>query len=144
MLTFENGSAYLVWELFWYEGGKGLLSINRNGSNYVVTPKFYAVKQFFKFISPGLKRIEVVVNDQNVLASAYINETDGNVIIVVINKGQNSIDATFSLRNVVIASFKQYRTSVSENCKYVGDVAVLNNVFDVNLPPESIITFTAT
>lgn len=53
VLTFESGSAYLVWELFWYEGGKGLLSINRNGSNYVVTPKFYAVKQYFKFITPG-------------------------------------------------------------------------------------------
>jgi len=89
-------------------------------------------------------RIEAVASNPNILVSAYINETDGNVIIVAINKSQNSIDATFNLRNVVIASFKQYRTSVSENCKYIGDVAVLNNSFDANLPPESITTFTAT
>jgi glucuronoarabinoxylan endo-1,4-beta-xylanase len=144
VVTLESGSAYLVWELFWYEGGKGLLSINRNGSNYVVTPKFYAVKQFFKFITPGSKRIEAVANNPDILVSAYINETNGDVTIVVINKGQSSITTTFNMKNVTIASLKQYRTSVFENCRYIGDIAVSNNSFDTDLPQESITTYTTT
>ena len=139
VLTFENGSAYLVWELFWYRG-TGLISISQDGSNYAGTPKFYAVKQFFKFISPGSKRIGVVVNNPDILASAYIDERNGNVTIVAINKGKNPITTTFNLRNVAAASFKQYRTSASENCTYIGDIAVS---FNANLPPESITTFTS-
>jgi glucuronoarabinoxylan endo-1,4-beta-xylanase len=143
VLTFENASAYLVWELFWHSG-TGLISISPDGTNYAVTPKFYAAKQYFKFISSGLRRIGAVANNPNILASAYMNETNGKVTIVAINKGQNSITTTFSLRNAVTASFKQYRTSISENCAYIGEIAVSNNSFNASLPPESITTFVAT
>jgi O-glycosyl hydrolase len=72
-----------------------------------------------------------------------MNRMNGNVTIVAINKSQNPITTTFNLRNAVTASFKQYRTSVSENCKYVGDVAASNNSFYVGLPSESITTLAA-
>jgi glucuronoarabinoxylan endo-1,4-beta-xylanase len=144
VLTFENGAAYLVWELFWYEGGKGLLSIDRNGSNYVVTPKFYAVKQYSKFVSPGSTRIEAVSSNADVLVSAYLDETNGKVTIVAINKIRVPLSIIFNLKNAAAASFEQYCTSASENCAYVGEITVLNNSFNVNLPPESITTFVTT
>jgi len=142
VLTFENGSAYLVWELFWYRE-TGLISINRDGSKYTITPKFYAAKQYFRFISPGSKRIGVVVNNPSILVSAYMNEINGNVTIVAINQGQTLITTSFNLKNVATASFKQYRTSVSENCAYIGEIAVSNNSFNVDLPSESVTTLAA-
>jgi glucuronoarabinoxylan endo-1,4-beta-xylanase len=143
VLTFESASACLIWELFWYRG-TGLISINPDGSNYTVTPKYYAVKQYFKFVSLGSRRIGAVASNPDILVSAYMNETSGKVTIVAINKGQSSITTTFNLRNAATASFKQYRTSISENCAYIGDIAVSSNSFNVGLPPESITTFVAT
>jgi glucuronoarabinoxylan endo-1,4-beta-xylanase len=146
VLTYENGSAYLVWGLFWTNSspGGGLIIISEDGSSYTITPKFYAAKQYFKFIRPGSKRIRVVANNPNILASAYIDETNGNVTIVAINKGQIPVTTTFNLKNVATAPFKQYRTSISENCAYLGNIAVSNRSFNATLPPESITTFTAT
>jgi glucuronoarabinoxylan endo-1,4-beta-xylanase len=146
-LTYGNGSAYLVWGLFWISSGsgQGLIAIPSYGaSSYTITPKFYAVKQYFKFISPGLRRIEAASDNPNVLVSAYVNETDGNVTIVAINKGSSSITTTFSLGNVSVAAFNQYRTSDSENCAYVGNILVSIDSFNVNLPAESITTFVST
>jgi glucuronoarabinoxylan endo-1,4-beta-xylanase len=145
VLTHENGSAYLVWGLFWHTDSPsgGLVIIRKDGTNYIITPKFYAAKQYFKFIDPGSKRIAVVANNSNILASAYMNRTNGNVTIVAINKSQNPITTTFNLRNVTVDSFKQYRTSTSENCKYIGDIAASNNFLNVDLPSESITTLAA-
>jgi glucuronoarabinoxylan endo-1,4-beta-xylanase len=145
VLTYMNGSAYLVWGLFWPNDGtgQGLITIpSYNASSYTVTPKFYAVKQYFKFIRPGSKRIEAASNNPNILASAYMNETNGNVTIVAINNGSISITTTFNLKNVATASFKEYQTSASENCAYIGNIAVSNNSFNATLPPQSITTFT--
>jgi O-glycosyl hydrolase len=145
VLTYGNGSAYLVWGLFWDDSGpgQGLIIIpNYGASSYTVTPKFYAAKQYFKFISPGSKRIGVISNNASILVSAYMDAAHGNVTIVAINKVQNSIGTTFNLMNVSVTSFKQYRTSASENCAYIGSIAVSNNSFNVTLPAESITTFT--
>jgi glucuronoarabinoxylan endo-1,4-beta-xylanase len=143
VLTFEGASAYLVWELFWY-WGSGLISINLNSNSYAITPKFYAVKQYFKFITPGSRRISAVANNPNILVSAYINETNGKVTIVAINKGQNSITTAFNLKSAAAASFEQYRTSISENCTHIGEIPVSSNSFNATLPSQSITTFVAT
>jgi glucuronoarabinoxylan endo-1,4-beta-xylanase len=145
VLTYMNGSAYLVWGLFWPQDGtgQGLITIPSYGaSTYTVTPKFYAVKQYFKFIRPGSKRIEAASNNTNVLVSAYVNEANGNVTIVAINSGSSSITTTFNLENVSSTYFKQYQTSASENCAYIGSIAVSSNSFTATLPPQSITTFT--
>jgi glucuronoarabinoxylan endo-1,4-beta-xylanase len=143
VLTYENGSAYLVWGLFWdtFSPGAGLITISQDGGSYTITPKFYAAKQYFKFISPGSKRIEVAVNNANVLVSAYVNGANDSVTIVAINKGNNPVTTTFNLKNVDVALFKQYRTSASEKCAYIGEIAVANNSFNATLPCESITTF---
>jgi glucuronoarabinoxylan endo-1,4-beta-xylanase len=146
VLTFENGSAYLVWGLFWDTSspGQGLITMNQGGGSYTITPKFYAVKQYSKFVTPGSRRIDVVVNNPDVLVSAYMNETNGKVTIVAINKGQNPVTATFNLKDAATASFKQYRTSTSENCAYIEEITVSNNSFNLDLPSESITTLDAT
>jgi glucuronoarabinoxylan endo-1,4-beta-xylanase len=145
VLTYESASAYLVWGLFWPDSSPagGLITIGMYG-RYTVTPKFYAAEQYFKFIRPGSKRIEAASNNFNILASAYIDETNGNVAIVAINKGQIPVTTTFNLKNVAATSFKQYQTSASENCTYLGNIAVSNNSFNATLPSESITTFVAT
>ncbi|MGB9622717.1 MAG: glycoside hydrolase family 30 beta sandwich domain-containing protein, partial [Candidatus Bathyarchaeia archaeon] len=139
VLTVENASAYFVWGLFWYMKG-GLISINPSDNSYRINPAFYAVKQYSGFITPGSRRIYAASGIQKILVSAYLNEADNHVTIIIINESQDTVSMKINLKNVSHSSFKQYRTSKSENCAYVGDITVSNSLLDVTAPPESIIT----
>jgi glucuronoarabinoxylan endo-1,4-beta-xylanase len=138
-LVYGNASVYLVWELFWYRE-TGLISISMEGDNYKITPKYYAVKQFFKFISPGSMRIDASSNRNQILVSAYLNEESGDTTIIIINGGSKDADANIFLKNLTALSFKQYRTSKTEKCEYIGDVAVKDGVLKVLLLSDSITT----
>jgi len=73
-LVHENATAYLVWGLFWDDSspGEGLILIPDQGaSTYTITPKYYACKQFFKYIPIGAVRKEVTSSDGDILVSAY-------------------------------------------------------------------------
>ncbi|MCS7119829.1 MAG: glycosyl hydrolase [Candidatus Bathyarchaeota archaeon] len=139
VLTHTNASVYIVWELFWYRG-TGLISIRQDGTNYEITPKYYAVKQFFKFIAPGSRRILATATNTDVLASAYINEENGRVTIIAINRAKTSFNVTVTLQNLNVRSFHQYRTSSSENCTYLGNIIVSENSLRATLPAESVTT----
>lgn len=141
-LVYGNASAYLVWELFWYRE-TGLISISRAGDHYNVTPKYYAVKQFFKFISPGSIRIDAKSIDSQLLVSAYLDEKNNDITIVVINRGKSDITTKIILKNITsISLFKQYRTSRTEYCKYIGDVVAKDMTLELTFPSESITTLT--
>lgn len=141
-LVYGNASVYLVWELFWYRE-TGLISISSQGDNYKITPKYYAVKQFFKFISPGSVRVEARSDRPQILASAYLNEESGDITIVLINRGMTDVNAKISLKNITPSlTLKQYRTSRNENCKYIGNIVVRDGLLEVLLPSDSITTLT--
>ncbi|MBS7634094.1 hypothetical protein KEJ34_01130 [Candidatus Bathyarchaeota archaeon] len=140
-LVYGNASVYLVWELFWYRE-TGLISISGEGDSYKITPKYYAVKQFFRFISPGSIRVDASSNRPQILVSAYINEESGDVTLVMINRGSKDADVKIFLRNLTASSFKQYRTSKTEKCEHIGDIAVKDNSLEVLLPSDSITTLT--
>lgn len=141
-LVYGNASVYLVWELFWYRG-TGLISISKDGDHYNVTPKYYAVKQFFKFIDPYSVRIDAKSSSSQLLVSAYLNEGNGDLTIVAINRGRSDITAKITLKNLTPPPYlKHYRTSRTENCKYIGDITVRDGAIELVLPPESITTLT--
>jgi len=140
-LVYGNVSTYLVWELFWYRE-TGLVSISREGDSYKITPKYYAVKQFFKFISPGSIRVEAKSDKQQILVSAYLNDEQGGITLVIINRGAKDANARVLLKNLAVSVLKQYRTSKTEKCEYIGDVPIKNGQIEVLLPSDSIITLT--
>ncbi|MEM3104932.1 MAG: glycoside hydrolase [Candidatus Bathyarchaeia archaeon] len=138
-LTVENGSVYLVWTLFWYRE-TGLITIYSSNNSYKVNPVYYAVKQYSKFISPGSRRIYASSNISDLLVSAYLNEPNGNVTIVIINKGSDTVKTKIQLKNIQWNLFKQYRTSITEKCEYIGDIKESGGFLEITLPPESITT----
>ncbi|MEM1557474.1 MAG: glycoside hydrolase [Thermoproteota archaeon] len=146
-LTFENVSAYLFWALFWPNEG-GLITIYPNNSSYRVNPVYYAFKQYSKFIQPGSRRIYANSSNPKLLVSSYLyeveyaNETIRRVTIVFINENDHPINAKIEFKNLSLLnnSFKQYRTSNSESCAYIGEVAVSDNVLKVVIAPRSVTT----
>ncbi|MGQ9479469.1 MAG: glycoside hydrolase family 30 protein [Thermoproteota archaeon] len=139
VLTVENASAYFVWSLFWVGNG-GLINIDLNNNSYRVNPTYYAVKQYSKFIVPGSRRIYAYSDDKELLVSAYLDKNSNSITVIITNERKDNVKARIYLRNVQYASFKQHRTSKSENCIYIGDLTVSGDVLEVTLPPESITT----
>ena len=144
-LVYENAAAYLVWGLFWDDSspGEGLILIPDQGASvYTVTPKYYACKQFFKYIPIGAVRKEVTSSDGDILVSAY--QSADTLVIVAINRSSYSKNVTFNLQNMDLEDivFHQFRTSLTENATYIGETPASNDTFDVALPKRSITTFT--
>jgi len=100
------------------------------------TGKKYAVsKQFYRFIRPGSKMVNLTLGDSQVIGSAFENTALNNFTVVLINMGTSS--KTFNLSGASVpTSYTMFRTSSTENCVNAG--AVSSN--SITLPAKSIVT----
>ncbi|MGC4030316.1 MAG: ankyrin repeat domain-containing protein [Tepidisphaeraceae bacterium] len=107
--------------------------------------KYYALKQFAHFVRPGAQRVNVnygSAGDQ-VRIAAFKDPNTGATTFVLSNNGTTDINVSLSLKNATIpAVFQQYRTSATENCLRIADIAGAANTL-VNLPAGSIVTLYA-
>jgi glucosylceramidase len=60
------------------------------------TFSYYYIGHFSKFIRPEARRISSVSSANNLLTTAFLN-TDGSIIVVVMNQGENEISFTLTL-----------------------------------------------
>ncbi len=74
--------------------GSNIISVDSAGSKVVFNPPFYVFEQFSKFIRPGARRIACTSNDDDILATAFLNP-DGKVAAVIFNT--KSCDKIFQL-----------------------------------------------
>lgn len=63
---------------------------NTKTGELIYTNAFYYIGHFSKFIRPGAKRIIASTNRTNLLTTAFLN-TDGSVVVVVMNKGNEEL-----------------------------------------------------
>jgi PKD repeat protein len=108
-------------------------------------PKFYALKQYYRYVRPGAIRLETASSDSNIMTTAYIQKSNKNISIVAINR--DTVDKTVdcAINNLQpISSLNVYRSSINENSIDLGQILVAHNTFSYMLPKESITTFTGT
>jgi glucuronoarabinoxylan endo-1,4-beta-xylanase len=111
---------------------EGLVIYEENGS-LSFPPKYYAAKQFFKYIRPGAIRISAVSSDQDINVVAFMNPAHDKSTIVIINSGDESKDLT--IKNFDVDNSLAFRTSENEKCI---EIMVENNL--INSPGKSITT----
>lgn len=130
-LAFRFGqiSAWVYWSVSGEPGSE--FSLMANGEPTIV---YYASKQYFKYIRPGARRIEVESGDADVLPLAFQNPSDGSMTILLINVGNTAKDISLNVSKRP-TNFTVYRTSATENCEEVGTVTN-----SVTLPAASITT----
>jgi glucuronoarabinoxylan endo-1,4-beta-xylanase len=134
-LIYGNVTAYLAFELYQWP----LPVIKSDG---IKTPRFYTLKQYFKYVRPGAVRIMAQSDDSDLLSSAFLNSQDETLTVVVINRGTVSKTAAFSMKNFPrIANVSVIRTSANENAESVGQATVSNGSFTYTLPSSSVTTF---
>jgi O-glycosyl hydrolase len=88
-LVDEEVSSYFYWDGVWNEDGGMLTFAWDRTVPFGVKEKYYAMKQFSRFILPGDVRVDSVTEgDRNVKSVSFLSEDGTHVTTVVINSGE--------------------------------------------------------
>lgn len=138
-LTQANSSGYIYWKMMWATPASGddvaLVSVNSSG-NYVVTPYYYLIKHFAKDIDAGYKRIETLSEITALSVSGFVNPTQDQLTLIVVNPGaQSKID--LEVKGKVIEKIEVKQSVESSLYKTVEGI---NPGDEITFPPQSITT----
>ncbi|QIA06288.1 glycoside hydrolase family 30 protein [Draconibacterium halophilum] len=118
-LTIANASAWHWWlAVSPYDFKDGLVYIDKNetGGNIYESKLLWALGNYSRFIRPGAKRVSVKsAKNLNLKISAYKN-TDNQVVVVCINRGEEAASIQFDLAGEA----KIYETSEEQNLSLMG------------------------
>lgn len=140
-LTSANLSAFLHW---WgvntSNTNSGLLHLN--GSTLEVSKRFWAFANYSRFIRPGATRISAgTVSGLDL--SAFVN-TNGSLVIVVLNTASSDNAVTYSLQNTGIANgatVTPYLTNTNNSLAAQSPLSVSGGAFTATVPARSLVTY---
>ncbi|HEY5744927.1 MAG TPA: T9SS type A sorting domain-containing protein [Chryseolinea sp.] len=101
--------------------------------------KYYASKQFYRYIRPGAVRVDAASTNSNVFVSAFQNTAQGTNTVVLINTSSSAQSVTVGGANLP-GSFTIFRTSATDNCANVGSYTTGASL---SLPARSVVTLQA-
>jgi O-glycosyl hydrolase len=106
------------------------------------TKKYYASRQYYKFIRPGSVRVDAGPDgNDNLNVSAFTNADDKTLTIVLINRADSRASISLAIKaGPTLQSFGTYRSSAEEDCKDVGPTKTDGGSANLELPPQSIVT----
>ncbi len=120
--------------------------VNSNGSKkkgvpdegyWAVTKQLYTLMQYSKYLKAGYTMIDI--GDSNMCAAL---SPDGTELVIVAQNFSGERRTTVDLSAFQeLGEAELYRTSDTENCKYVGKQNVEGGILDVSLPENSVSTF---
>lgn len=99
-------------------------------------PKYYALRQFSKYILPGAVRIETSSANKDLLAIGFKHGSENSLTLVLINKSRNPLDV--KLDGNLKIKLNMERSSANEQAVNAGSISSINS--KLTLPPESITT----
>ena len=109
-------------------------------SDLVVGKKYYASKNFYRFIRPGAVRLATTSPDAAIALTAYEHVANGTHTIVLLNNATTSKTINLAMTGSGLpASFQMFVTSASRNCESVGTVSASS----ITLPARSVVTLQA-
>jgi glucuronoarabinoxylan endo-1,4-beta-xylanase len=145
-LAVEEVSAYLHWGLIWGDlDNSELVQLEfpwdrsrwTTDDGYVLSDRYYAFRQFSKFIDPGWKRISASATSDALRISAYISPDGDSLTAVALNVSQSSEPVSFDLGGYWVSSGRMIRTSQSEKG---ADLGPFDAAIPIDLPGRSITT----
>lgn len=147
-LLVEQASGYVLWTYAWNNNGSSLIDYDtgtdttkwRNKNGYIVTKKYFAVKQFSNFIKPGWQMIDITPSDTLIQASAFISPDSSQVAVVIVNNSKRQIKVNLNPKGFSIAKGDIYLTNSTYNCSLAGSFNAKQNI----LPVSSIVTYLLT
>ncbi len=128
-----NMSAWLYWQIAEPHSVFALMDSTRT------SPKYFAAKQFYRYVRPGAMRVEGQSTNADVLASAFRHDADGTLTMVFINRSDavQTVQVAIDGKNQP-TTYQLFRSSETEGCAPVSTFS-LNGPM-LTLPPRSIVT----
>ncbi len=131
-LSFGHLTAWVYWQ------GSGKDALNEYSLMQGTTPgkNYYVAKQFYRYIRPGARMVEVTSSDPGVLAVAFEHEAMQSFTVVALNTTDKpqSLDLTGTS---LPSEYEAIRTSGTEDAKSLGKVSGKG----LSLPAKSVTTF---
>ena len=108
------------------------------------SPKYVAAKHFFACVRPGAVRVNAAVSttaSTALLASAYVQDTDYALTVVLVNPAANAVNATLAVPGYPrgLSSFQSY-TSSDGSYWQNARVSVKNGQAAVSVPGYGVVT----
>jgi glucuronoarabinoxylan endo-1,4-beta-xylanase len=120
----EEVEAYLYWGLIWGEKN-GLVALEHpwdqskwtDPKGYIINQEYYAFKQFSAFIHPGWKRIETLVEEEDLKLLTFVSPDMDSMSCVVINRSESeNLSVHVDIPGYRISESAVYSTSATEEC----------------------------
>ena len=119
----------------------------KNDGIVIDSKQLWAYGNFARFIRPGMKRVDISSdgsNDLQVMAAtlmftAYKNEADKKIVIVIVNPESKEKKLQLSLQggSVTGNTLNQYTTDAANSLK-----KSVTSAADIRIPPKSVVTLT--
>lgn len=88
-LTLANAASWQAWiALSRYDYRDGLIYIDHETREVIPTKRLWVAAQFARFVRPGFVRIDARADDPTLLVTAFRSPAKDEVVLVVINPGQ--------------------------------------------------------
>lgn len=135
-LTEAHTSGYIYWELVWDTPDQAMIAIDGSG-NYTVTPFYYVMKHFAKYVKKGYTRIGVKPSIEYLEASGFISPDGKKLTLIIINP--NKVDSSFRLdmEDGEAKSIKGFQSTENEYFKSMDEVSKDGTI---TIPGESVTT----
>lgn len=125
-LAYGHAAAWVHWQG----------SDNFVGADGVKSKKYFAAKQFYRFVRPGAKMIDASSSDSELFVTAFDHAAYGVFTVVLINTASAAKSVSLS-GSQLPPQLTRHRTSSSEGCVEIDTVASSSSV---DLPARSITT----
>jgi O-glycosyl hydrolase len=119
-LVHGNCEVVCYWALYFDKKGQSLVySAATDVDGFQITPKYYTSRNYYRFIRPGMLRMDARCSDERLLVSAYRGATitDNQMVVVVVNPGYQA--RSVELRHGSPSTWLRYETSPERSCKEV-------------------------
>jgi O-glycosyl hydrolase len=133
-------SAWTYWQLT--DGNSVGAQTLTDRTNLASSAKYVAAKHFFRYIRPNAARVEAnVASSSNLVACAFLHETNRTLTAVLLNTTSNDLPATITLTNLPF-NLSTFRTFSSSNTNYwrSSSVSVSNSTATISVPGYGVVT----
>ena len=141
-----GSSTYLHWQLAASTRsnsnplGTALVQFHNDNSTFYIPRKYFFVKQFSRFIRPGMVRINLTGLPASVLGTAFHDGANGVTVLENLNSTAQSVRLSWPGADTLAL----WRTSRTDTCIQLPPLVRNGSFFDLTMPDSSIVSLVGT
>ena len=138
-MKYAHASGYIYWELVWGDANtkdKAMIYIDGAG-NYTVSPFYYVIKHFAKYVDAGHIRVEVTSSTPALEVTGYMHPDRQQLTLVIVNPEARAFDYAVEVTGEEVKGMEGYQSVEGNFFKPLGSTPADGTV---KIPASSITT----